>query len=324
MSRSFKLFLLAFIFSLPFWWTMNTLNKNLENFFYWQEISIHPEILTAQANQIFLEKQLQEQFPISNQGAGDLTIEAKAVISVFVYNNGREKILFEKSSQRKLPIASLSKLMTANVVLENYDLNKEIKISKEAVAQPENLGQLGEGKIFPVKYLFYPLLMESSNDAAYALANDYDGMNEEKFVAMMNLTAQKINLQNTFFANSGGLDPQEPKTEINYSTADDLATLAKDLLKKPLIWEVLATPKYNSYGPELNNTNELLGKDINWPLKILGGKTGYTEKANGCIILVLKAPDNTGYLINVILGSPDRFGEMTKLTEWAINSYQWQ
>ncbi len=293
----------------------------MENFFYWRELSQNAQIFTAQ---IRLEEKLNELKPIRHRNVKDLELKATSVISVFLDNKGKEKILFEKESDKILPIASLTKLMTANVVLENYDLSKEIKISEKAVEQPEDLGKLVAERIFPVEYLLYPLLMESSNDAAFSLANDYDGMTIEKFVALMNSTAQKLNLNDTFFVNSSGLDPEEnkPKTKINYSTTSDLAKLTKELLKKPLIWEILSTPKYDSYGPKLVNTNELLGEIPG----IVGGKTGYTYAAGGCIILVTIAPKDSGYLVNVILGADGqngRFGEMEKLVNWVNIAYKW-
>jgi len=321
MSRNLKFFLIVFVLSLPFWWGVNVLGEKLENFFYWREISQNTQIFTAQTN---LEEKLNKLKPIRHRNVEDLEIRATSVISVFLDNKGKEKILFEKESGKILPIASLTKLMTALVVLENYDFSKEIKISEKAVEQPEDLGKLVAERIFPVKYLLYPLLMESSNDAAFSLANDYDGMTGEKFVTLMNLTAQKLNLNDTFFVNPSGLDPETktPKTKINYSTASDLAKLTKELLKKPLIWEILSTPRYNLYGPELLNTNELLGEIP----EIVGGKTGYTYTAGGCMVLVTIAPKDAGFLVNVILGTDGhngRFGEMKKLANWLNTAYKW-
>ena len=321
MSRNLKFFLIVFVLSLPFWWGVNVLGEKLENFFYWREISQNTQIFTAQTN---LEEKLNKLKPIRHRNVEDLEIRATSVISVFLDNKGKEKILFEKESGKILPIASLTKLMTALVVLENYDFSKEIKISEKAVEQPEDLGKLVAERIFPVKYLLYPLLMESSNDAAFSLANDYDGMTGEKFVTLMNSAAQKLNLNDTFFVNPSGLDPETktPETKINYSTASDLAKLTKELLKKPLIWEILSTPRYNFYGPELLNTNELLGEIP----EIVGGKTGYTYTAGGCMVLVTIAPKDAGFLVNVILGTDGkngRFGEMKKLANWLNTAYKW-
>ncbi len=324
MTPRVKIFLTAFILSLPFWWGINLLETNLRDFFYWQEISKNPQIFTAQ---IELEKKLETLKPFRNREVKNLDIKAKSAISVLVNDQGKEKILFKKNINQKLPIASLTKLMTSFVVLKHYDLDKEITISKEAISQMENLGKLEIGEKFPVKYLLYPLLMESSNDAAFALANDYEGMTERDFVKLMRIEAKNLNLNNTFFDNPTGLDPEDSGTELNFSTAFDLVKLTKELLKNPLVWEILATKKYTLYGPELVNTNELLfDNSIDWQERIVGGKTGYTEMSGGCMILVLRAPNNQGYLINVVLGTDNnhaRFEEMKRLTNWVETAYKW-
>ena len=118
MSRNLKFFLIVFVLSLPFWWGVNVLGEKLENFFYWREISQNTQIFTAQ---IILEEKLNKLKPIRHRNVEDLEIRATSVISVFLDNKGKEKILFEKESGKILPIASLTKLMTALVVLENYD-----------------------------------------------------------------------------------------------------------------------------------------------------------------------------------------------------------
>ncbi len=307
-----KILLISFILSLPFWWGVNIFQGNLENYFYAQISQPFEEI-------VFVKIPPKPQKP-------ELDLQVKAAISVKLNESGVENILFNKNINQPLPIASLTKLMTAFVVLENYDLSKEIEITKEAVSQEGDFGKLAIGRIYPVGYLLYPLLMESSNDAAFALANDYEegGMNRDKFVELMNLASQKMNLENTRFFNSTGLEPEEGKitTQLNYSTANDLVKLTKELLKKPLIWEILSTPIYNLYGPELKNTNELLFDESPDKLtKIIGGKTGYTEKAGGCLLLVLEDKKGSKF-INVILGAQSveaRITEMQKLINWLIN-----
>lgn len=322
MTKNIKIFLIILLLSLPFWWGINVLEKNLGNFFFWQEFAENPQLLAAQANQLAFEENLRNLKPLRDKNIDDFKTEAQSVISVFLSNQGEERVLLVKNASQKLPMASLTKLMTAKIVLENYDLSEGIQISQQAVEQEEDLGKLKIGKVFSVQYLLYPLLMESSNDAAFALANDYPGMGEEKFIGLMNLAAQELNLKDTCFFNPSGLDPDEdePDEKINYSTGIDLVKLTKELLKEPLIWEILATPKYKLYGPELVNTNKLLEEIPG----IIGGKTGYTEEALSCFLLVSKAPKSKGVLINVILGSvEDRFEEMKKLTNWLQQAYLW-
>lgn len=310
-----KIILLSFLISLPFWWGVNGLGKTLEEFFFWQALAANPEVFTAQVS---LEDRLRELKPIRKKDVADLELEAASVISVFL-GEGKERVLLEKNGETSLPLASLTKLMTAFVVIEHYDLSKNITVSQEAVSQEENFGRLTAGKEFSVEYLLYPMLIESSNDAAFTLAADYNGMSHSKFVNLMNWEAEKMGLEKTRFFNVTGLDPEESGTNLNYSNAQDLVVLAKELLKHPLIWEILATAKYTLYGPELINTNELLGEIPG----IVGGKTGYTEEAKGCMLLVVKAPKSQGKIVNVILGSPNRFSEMEKLVNWVKTAYNW-
>jgi len=322
MSKPFQYFLIALILSFPFWLGVNVLAEKSEDFFYWQELANHPEIFYAQ----IAPKKTENPKPVRNE-ASDLNLEAKSAISLLIDKRGRERILFEKEINQQLPIASLTKLVTALVVLENYDTAKEVKISKEAVAQEGDFGKLEAGEILSAEYLLYPLLMESSNDAAFSLVNDYPGMTEKLFARLMNEQAEKIGLKNSVFFNPTGLDPDQSKTEMNLSSAYDLAKLAKKILEKPLIWKILSLPRYNLYGPELINSNELLEDSVPWHKEIIGGKTGYTDTAGGCMVLVLKAPKDPDYLmINVILGADgtsSRFEQMKKLVDWLDTAYNW-
>lgn len=317
--KNIKYFLIPLLLGMPVWWGANILQERLEIFFYWMEMAGNPHLLAAQEQQLSFQNHVRELKPLRDNRVQDLEISAKSAVSLLVDNQGEERMLFEKEKDKEFPIASLTKLMTAKIVLDNYDLSKEIVVSKEAVGQEENFGKLTVDSALSVKYLLYPLLMESSNDAAYALANDYDGMTEKDFIKLMNEVSKKLEMANTHFFNSSGLEPDLPNPEINYSTVSDLSKLVKNLLKEPLVWEILSTPKFNAYGPELANTNELLGKIP----RILGGKTGYAEKAQGCFILVLEAPKGKGYIINVILGSNNKFGEMEKLANWINTAYVW-
>lgn len=322
LTKNLKFFLTALVLISGTTWGANFLQQDLEKFFLGQQFASNPRILAAQANQMEFVQLMRDAKPLRDRAVDDLKIEAKAAISILLNNRGGEKILFEKNSLEALPIASLSKLVTVDVIFKNYDLTKEIIITKEAVSQEEDFGKLKVGDVLTVQQLLYPLLMESSNDAAFALANDYDGVNEQVFVNMMNEDAQSLNLKNTRFVNSSGLDPeeQEPKEKINVSSASDLSQLTKHLLKTPLVWEILATPKINLYGETLVNTNKLLDTMPG----IIGGKTGYTDTALGCFVLVIEAPKDKGQIINVILGTTaDRFNEMEKLINWTRQAYSW-
>ena len=322
LTNNLKFFLIALFLISAATWSANFLGQDLEKLFLSREFNSNPQILTAQANQMEFAQLVRDAKPFRDTSVENLAIEARAAIAILLNNRGGEKILFEKNSNEALPIASLSKLVTVDVILKNYDLTKEIVVTKEAVSQEEDFGKLRVGDVLTVAQLLYPLLLESSNDAAFALANDYDGVTEEIFVKMMNEDAQSLDLSNTHFVNSSGLDPaeQEPLEKINVSSARDLSQLTKWLLETPLVWEILSTPKINLYGETLINTNKLLGVVPG----IIGGKTGYTDTALGCFVLVTEAPEGKGQIINVILGATsDRFSEMEKLINWTRQAYRW-
>lgn len=318
-NKGLLYFFVAFIFSSFFFVAVNGLGKNLEDLFFFNEVAKNPGIFMAQVN-------LGNILPESNNEKvtepekepeiiveKNLEISAKSAISVlFNPDTGEEKTLFEKENNLVLPIASLTKLMVADIVLEYYDLNRIIKISNEAVLQEGDIGNLKVGEEFSVENLLYMALIESNNDAVYALS---EVLTPNVFVHLMDLEAQYLGMTNTFFEDPTGI------SEKNKSNTEDLVILIKHLLEKqPLVWEILKKPEFNLKSPDgvfhhkLINTNETL-REWGINLEIVGGKTGYTFQANGCFALVLKVVDN-GYLINVILGSNDRFGEMIKLTDF--------
>ena len=243
----------------------------------------------------------------------NIKIDALSVISIKVVN-GKEEVLFEKNADKILPIASLTKLMTAFVIFEypkQYDLSQAVTVSDDVF---EINGDYGfEEKEFLRKDLLSAMLIESNNDAAYALAQNVpfeeDGM--ENFVKLMNNKAEELNLGKTVFADPTGLSG-------NYSTAREIAELSKIILyNHPDILKISVEPSFNisDLSNEFNysavNKNELLNKLPN----IVGGKTGWTIISGGCIVLI-QENEKEEYFINVILGTDSqesRFEEMEKL-----------
>ncbi len=227
--------------------------------------------------------------PVYHQGAGNLQIEAPSAISIAVgFEN--DKVLFAKNETEQLPIASLTKLMTALVVFERYDVSQ-------------------------VHDLLFDMLIESSNEAAQTLSGM---MGQEAFVAAMNARAKDLGMANTHFADSSGLSPQ------SVSSAQDVVTLAEYLFEQyPLFREIISLPTYqlrvNNQFYTIANTNKLLGQD-----NIIGGKTGFTQEAKGCMMVVQQSLQESHYIISVVLGSQDRFLETKHIIEWASQAYTWQ
>ena len=309
--------LIVFILAIFFGWGASRLTKILADFYYQRIVSEDHQLISAKARQQILEQKLKEIKPIRNRQVKDLVIEAKSAISVLIRPNLPKKILFEKKIDEKMPIASLVKLMTAYVVLKHYNLDYEIEISEQAILQPGTAGKLRVGQKLLVKDLVFPLLIESSNDAAFALA---ETIGQEEFVYLMNSEAKRLGLRDTYFANPTGLDPEKLTESISYSTLQDLVKFTKYLLNfdnNKLLWDVLSTKEIEIYGQTLINTNQLLNEIPG----IVGGKTGWTLKAGGSLLLVFQIPQ--GYLINIILGSENRFSETKELKKWIYRAYKW-
>lgn len=321
-NNKLKFFLISVLAVYPFFLGINDFQKDLENILFQEKVTAY---LIAKAS---YDLELEKLKPIKKNQYENLEIDVKSAISFFIKNDGSEKILFEKNKDKSLPIASIAKLMTANIVLKNYQPSHLIKITPEAINTERSLSNLNVDDTFLVNDLLHLLLIESSNQAAIALANEI-GMNA--FVKLMNFEAKKIGLENTYFFNPTGLDPDpdfnEKNSQINHSTSYDLVKLARFLLKeKPAIFDISILPQFSFYSKngifyQTFNTNRLL--NLNDFSNIIGGKTGWTIKSQDCLILIIKSPENKGIIINVILGASDRFEEMKKLINWLKISYKW-
>ena len=154
-----------------------------------------------------------------------------------------DKILYQKESDKVTKIASLTKIMTAVVTIENTDdLNKKVTITKDDVKDILALdlasASLKEGDVVSINDLLYGLMLPSGGDAAYALARVVGGT-KENFVSMMNKTAEKLALEHTHFTNPVGFDEQN-----NFSTARDLSTLFSYALENDTFKKIVTTDTY--------------------------------------------------------------------------------
>jgi len=319
-NRKYKVLIISFLAFLPIWWGTNALNKNLEDFFLLQEISKNTNILNARItqniNQLELSKVRAER--IKEDRLANLEIEADSFIVADFRPNKEPQIIIEKNSDQARPIASLTKLMTALIVFdfnETYNSDQIITISKRSVEQEGSslYGNLRVGDRISVKNLMHKMLIESNNDAAFALA---DFITEKSFVDLMNQKTKDIGLRNTSFVNSTGLDP-DFSGDKNISTAYDLVKLSEYILQNQKeIFEITINQNYKVLRPNgavhhfiAQNTNKLLPEYS----EIIGGKTGWTPLAGECLLVVTEKPDNRGYYISIVLGASDRFVQMRKI-----------
>jgi D-alanyl-D-alanine carboxypeptidase (penicillin-binding protein 5/6) len=188
------------------------------------------------------------------------------------------RVLLEKNATRRLPPASLTKIMTALVALDAAPLQEVVKIDRRAIMHHSPY-RFQPGEEFLLRDLLTAMLVASANDACEAVAWHIGG-DEKRFVAMMNERAGKLELRNTHFANPCGFDAPG-----HYSTAADLAKLTGLALQQPFFSMMVRTVVRDiatvngSRQLSLHNTNELLvDPDVN------GVKTGYTSKAGRCLI----------------------------------------
>ncbi|MEA1937398.1 MAG: D-alanyl-D-alanine carboxypeptidase family protein [Patescibacteria group bacterium] len=256
--------------------------------------------------------------PRKIKGVSDFNVKAKSAI---VLDAKTGAVLYSKNSDEDLPIASLTKIMTALVILDNVDLNAEVIISRNAFNTGGSKNGLAVGEKISVENLLRVMLVNSNNIAAVALAEHTSG-SADNFSVLMNEKANLIGLENTEFFNPSGLDGKENN---NISTAYEMARLVDYALEKPLIWEILRIQKITvasingKIEHRLKNTNLLLGKLKN----IVGGKTGLTNDAGQCLILIIGDPKNNHRIISVVLNAEDRFSETEKLVKWIFKSYLW-
>src|SRR3989339_744126 len=212
-------------------------------------------------------------------------------------NDSNEKVLFTKNENKVLPIASLTKLVSAMIVIDNIKLDEKIIITKD-IEDWQEIKTIKSGEVFTAGNLLKTSLIESNNSAIIALS---DIIGQEKFVELMNIKAKEIGLAETRFFNETGLDLKE--NDILLPVSPKLASEG-------------GCDVNNENCRVVKNTNKLLISD-NLGNRILGGKTGETKIAGGCLLLVLNSKNNEDILISVVLNSQNRFID----TEKIINKY---
>lgn len=259
-------------------------------------------------------------FPVRNWSIQEPKITAKsAIVMSFTSDDEQGNILFRKNPDQVLPIASLTKITTALIAIENFDLEEIIKVSKNSVLTLGDKGGLIRGEELTVKGLLYIMLIESSNDAAMVLASDNPRLSYNEFLDLMNSKIKELSLENTYFLDPIGLNSK------NKSTVLELAKLTNHALNFPLIWEILKTSETiifsidNKFVHNLINTNKLLNE-----IPFLeGGKTGYTKEAGECMLTASTISSSFGnnYLITVVLGSEQREGDTEKLINWTKQAW---
>lgn len=219
--------------------------------------------------------------PITNIKA--LDIYSKNAV---LYNMNEDKILYEKSKDEKVKVASLTKIMTTILALENIeDIKEEIIMPQEAFKDLDGYVTSGIKPNQKVTYedLLYGTMLPSAADCANALALKISG-NIDEFIKLMNEKAKKLNMNNTHFSNPIGMD------EDNYSTVNDISLLLKYALKNEEFYKIFTTKNYIT-STNLNLEGTIIEKSKPYNLdvsSILGSKTGFTDEAGNCLASISK------------------------------------
>ncbi len=235
---------------------------------------------------------------IGKINALELNISSESAI---LYNLDSGEVLYEKNSDEVRQIASLTKIMTALVTIENVDnLDKQVILTKEDFAGliEANAVQAGftNGEVVTYKDLLFALLLPSGADAAKAIARNVGGT-EENFINKMNEKAKELNLKNTKFSTVIGLDDKN-----NYSTAKEVSIIFKEALKNKTFKEIITTKEYQTSDGKLTFKSTIQSNAKRYEIDIpyvLGGKTGTTSGAGLCLATIAKANDVNYMLVTL-------------------------
>lgn len=230
--------------------------------------------------------------------------------SYLLYDMSSDQILYEQNGSVARPPASLTKLMTALLVLEKNQLDDVVEIVPEDMIEGATMG-LAVGDRVTVTDLLWGMLLPSGNDAAHALARHVGG-DADRFVAMMNQRAHALGLQQTHFVNPHGLD-----AEGHVSSARDLLQLTRELWVYPLFRSMVGTARIQWNERELISTNEWLSTFQG----ATGVKTGTTDNAGECLVASVERDGRTVLL--VVMGSSNRYADSATLYENFRTSYAW-
>lgn len=251
--------------------------------------------------------------PILKDGARFPILSSQSVMAVDLVSG---VTLYEKDPNKALLPASTTKIVTALVALDTYELDSVLKVGRVNV-EGQKMG-LVVGEEMKFIDLLNGLLIYSANDAAEVLAQNHPG-GRALFIGLMNKKIKDLGLTNTHFTNPVGLDDG-----AQYSTTRDLVVVSKFAMKNPIFSEIVGTKDKTVTSVDgrivhkLTNINKLLGVVPG----VMGVKTGWTENARENLVTYIEREDKK--VMIVVLGSSDRFGETKELIDWIFDSYSWQ
>lgn len=242
--------------------------------------------------------------------------EGLSARSAVLMDSASGRLLYEKNGFEKLSMASTTKIMTAVLAIEGCDMDDVVTVSPSASGVEGSSLWLEVGEQLTVRQLLLGLMLRSGNDAAVALAEQTAG-SVDAFVLMMNSKAKEIGMYNTSFETPNGLD-----SDNHYTTAYDMAVLARYAMQNPTFREIVATEKAqipwagHDWNRALDNHNKLLKSYEG----CTGIKTGFTKKSGRC--LVSSAQRDGRELICVTLNAPDDWNDHTRLLDHGFEDFE--
>ena len=259
--------------------------------------------------------------------------------SAIIFDAESGTILWEKNATAKRSIASITKLVTAMVVVDRMRDLDEIVTIPEGVISIEgttvgcptsvicNSPRFFPGERVYLRDLLKSALIFSANDAATILGLHVAG-SEEKFADLMNARMKEIGAGNTHFCRPSGLE-LDGNEESCYSSAYDIARVMSHLRqheKYDVLWEIMRTENAtftdvdNTVEHELKNTNRLIGELNN----LVGAKTGFTPRAGYCLALATEDETKEHTVISIVLDDYSRFIDVERMSQWAFDNYEWR
>jgi serine-type D-Ala-D-Ala carboxypeptidase (penicillin-binding protein 5/6) len=248
----------------------------------------------------------------------DNTIQIPSVSATAIIIKDLESgvLLYVKDPDKKVPIASTTKIMTALVASDYFKANDVLEAKDISLVSGSSMG-LKSGEKLTFRSLLYGMLLNSGNDAAYTLADNYPGGRND-FIDAMNAKSSKIGLVNTHFDNPAGFD-----SDNHYSSAFDLAKIAEEAIANNQLARIVSTKETTVFSIDKESEHDLknLNKLLDMP-GVLGIKTGTTPAAKENLVGLIERDGHK--ILTVVLGSNDRFGETEKLINWSYSNFTWE
>jgi len=267
--------------------------------------------------------------PASGKISARPPVRAKALYCLDCSTN---KVVLAENVSQPMPIASITKLLTAMIVIDEMNLNSVVDVPKEIKDVPKHRVGIRPGDLFTVKDLLHGMLIESGNDCAEVLARAYPKGGRSGFMAAMNRKAVRLGATRVKVYTPSGLDEQFPigrkdgrdleVRRANMATAEDVAVIAKHAFQYPLIRQISSMKTYvmrtRNNTPRdypLVTNDKLLERN----LPVAGAKTGFTNQAGKCIVALFKHEDKEHMV--VVLNTAKHFKAAEKIYRWASRTF---